>query len=119
MDRNIKIRLIKLKKVSDFIHLNDIKSIENWCKSNELDIHIQRKRKYVYEHELNEALEKIYINDTRKNHPEDFLDRCGNFVSTYSLAKFSGFTSYNSISSVSRNPYSSFPLEVQELLKAI
>ncbi len=96
-----------------------MKSIENWCKSNGLDIHIQRKRKYVYEHELNEVLEKTFINDTRKKHPEDFLERCLNNVSYYSLTKYSGFTASNSTLTVTTDPYCSLPIEVQELLKTI
>jgi hypothetical protein len=99
--------------------MKDMKSIENWCKTNGLDVHIQRKRKYVYEHELKEILEKNYINDTKKNHPTDFLERCINYVSYYSLTKYSGFTASNSTSSVPKNPYSFFPSEVQELLKTI
>jgi len=119
LEKNIKIKLIKLKEVSSYIHLNNMKSIENWCTSNGLDIHIQRKRKYVYEHELNEVLERTYINDTRKKHPDDFLERCSDYVSYYSLTKYSGFTASNSIITVTVNPYSFFPSEVQDILKTI
>ena len=119
LESNIKIRLIKLNKVSLLIDMKNMKSIEYWCKMNGLDVHIQRKRKYVYEHELKETLEKSYINDTKKNHPADFLERCTNYVSYYSLTKYSGLTASISTPSVPKNPYCSFPREVQELLKTI
>ena len=117
MERNIKIRLIKLKEVSTYIHLNNIKSIENWCKSNRLDIHIQRKRKYVYEHELIDVLEYNYVNDKMKIHPDDFIDRCSNHVSYTTLIKFSGCTATNEV--VVTNLYGFLPIEIQDLLKTI
>jgi hypothetical protein len=117
LERNIKIRLIKLKDVSSYIHLSDIKSIENWCQFNCLDIHIQNRRKYVYEHELLEALERRYVDDTMKNHPEDFIERCTGYVSHSTLMKFSGYTSNNI--TVTSNPYGFLPIEVQDLLKTL
>jgi hypothetical protein len=117
LEGNIKIRLIKLKEVSFFIHLNDVKSIENWCRVNGLDIHIQRKRKYVYEHELLKTLEYNYVNDTMKIHPNDFMERCSEHVSNSTLIKFSGCTAGNS--NITTNQYSFLPTEVQDILKTI
>ena len=108
---------MKLNEISSYIHLKDIKSIENWCLSNQLDIHIQRKRKYVYEHELMDILEYNYVSDTMKNHPEDFIIRCSNYVSYSTLLKFSGYTASNLI--VTTNSYSHFPQQIQDLLKTI
>jgi hypothetical protein len=108
---------MKLNEVSSYIHLNDTKSIENWCRLNRLDIHIQRKRKYVYEHELLDVLEYNYVNDKRKIHPDDFIDRCSSHVSYSTLIKFSGFTATNQV--VVTNPYGFLPIEIQDLLKTI
>ncbi len=117
LERNTKIRLMKLKDVSGYIHLKDMKSIEHWCRSNQLDIHVQNRRKYVYEHELLEVLEYNYVNDTMKVHPSDFIKRCSDKVSNKTLMKFSGYTATHL--TVTSNPYSYLPKSIQELLNSI
>ena len=117
LEINTKIRLIKLKDVSGYIHLKDMKSIEHWCRSNQLDIHVQNRRKYVYEHELLEVLEYNYVNDTMKMHPSDFIKRCSDKVSSKTLMKFSGYTPTHL--TVTSDPYSYLPKSVQKLLNTI
>lgn len=117
LERNTKIRLIKLKDVSGYIHLKDIKSIEQWCRSNQIDVHIQNRRKYVYEHELLEVLEYNYVNDTMKMHPSDFIKRCSDKVSSKTLMKFSGYSATHL--TVTSDPYSYLPKSVQKLLNTI
>lgn len=117
LERNTKIRLMKLKDVSDYIHLKDIKSIEQWCRSNQIDVHIQNRRKYVYEHELLEVLEYNYVNDTMRMHPNDFIKRCSENVSSRTLMKFSGYTATNL--TVNTDPYSYLPKGIQKLLNSI
>jgi len=117
LERNTKIRLMKLKDVSGFIHLKDMKSIENWCKSNQLDIHVQKRRKYVYEHELLQVLEYSYVNDTMKKHPYDFMKRCSDNVTSKTLMRFSGYTATNH--SITPDPYSYLPKGIRDSLNAI
>jgi hypothetical protein len=71
----------------------------------------------VYEHELLEVLEYNYVNDTLKNHPTDFKERCSNYVSHTTLLKFSGYTA--SDKSVASDPYGFLPDEIQKLLRTI
>jgi len=108
---------MKLKDVSEYIHLKDIKSIEQWCRLNRLDIHVRNRRKYVYEHELLEVLEYIYVNDNRKSHPNDFIKRCSDNVSHNTLVKFSGFTEFNL--SISAEPYDFLPKGIRNLLNSL
>ena len=117
LEINTKIRLIKLKDVSGYIHLKDIKSIEQWCRSNQIDVHIQNRRKYVYEHELLEVLEYNYVNDTMKMHPSDFIKRCSDKVSSKTLMKFSGYTATHL--TVTSDPYNYLPMSIQKLLNSI
>jgi hypothetical protein len=108
---------MKLKEVSSYIHLNDSKSIENWCRLNHLDIHVQNRRKYVYEHELMEVLEYNYVNDTMKKHPNDFMKRCSDNVSFKTLMRFSGYTATNLL--INTDPYGNLPKGIRESLNAI
>lgn len=94
-----------------------MKSIEQWCRSHHLDVHIQNRRKYVYEHELLEVLEYNYVSDTMKMHPSDFVKRCSEKVSNRTLMKFSGYTATNL--NVTSNSYSYLPKDIQKLLNAI
>lgn len=117
LERNTKIRLMKLKDVSGYIHLKDMKSIENWCRSNQLDIHVQNRRKYVYEHELVQVLEFSYVNDIMKKHPNDFIERCSDNVSYNTLVRFSGHTASNLSSTSEQHGY--LPKGIRELLNTI
>lgn len=117
LERNTKIRLMKLKDVSGYIHLKDIKSIEQWCRSNQLDVHIQNRRKYVYENELVQVLEYSYVNDTMKKHPSDFIERCSGNVSYNTLVRFSGYTASNLSLTSDQNDY--LPKGIRDLLNTI
>jgi hypothetical protein len=116
MEEKLSLKRLPIKELSDYLHVKDNRSIESWCKKNELDIHVENSRKYVYCNDLNTILENIYKSDTKTKHPEDYLDRCFPNVSFQTIIKLSGMSENNI--TITSDPYKHFPPDVAKFLKS-
>ena len=80
---------IKLKDVSRYIGLEDIKSIEKWCNSHDVIIYVIGNRRYVWEQQVIDAIEKEFVEAVRRNMPNECYIICKKYVSTRTLEDYS------------------------------
>lgn len=63
---------ISLQNAANRLGYTDPRSAESWCESQEINIYIDRRRKFVMEQDLDMALEIEYISSLKKKYPDNF-----------------------------------------------
>lgn len=63
-----------MQRVSDRIDCIDIRTAEKWCKKNNVTIHMEGRKKYVLNIDLENTLEMKYIESLKERYPSCYKD---------------------------------------------
>lgn len=66
--------MLSMQRVSDRIDCIDIRTAEKWCKKNNVTIHLERRKKFVLNIDLENTLEMKYIESLKERYPDRYKD---------------------------------------------
>lgn len=70
----MEICMLSMQRVSDRIDCIDIRTAEKWCKKNNVTIHLERRKKFVLNIDLENTLEMKYIESLKERYPDRYKD---------------------------------------------
>jgi hypothetical protein len=62
------------KEFSDRIDCIDIRTAEKWCKKNNITVHLDGRKKYVLNIDIERTLEMKYIDSLKERYPSRYKD---------------------------------------------
>ena len=66
--------MLSLQSVSERIDCTDVRTAEKWCKNNNVTIHLDGRKKYVLDIDLDQVFELKYIKSLQERYPSDYED---------------------------------------------
>jgi hypothetical protein len=70
----MEIRMLSMQKVSDRIDCIDIRTAEKWCMKNNVTVHLDGRKKFVLNIDLENTLEMKYIESLEERFPINYKD---------------------------------------------
>jgi hypothetical protein len=70
----MEICMLSLQRVSERIDCRDVRTAEKWCRKNNVTVHLEGRKKYVLNIDLERVLEMKYIGSLQKLYPSDYED---------------------------------------------
>ncbi len=66
--------MLSMQRVSDRIDCIDIRTAEKWCKKNNVTVHLDGRKKFVLNIDLEGTLEMKYIKSLKERYPSCYKD---------------------------------------------
>lgn len=64
--------MLSMQKVCERIDCTDARTAEKWCRNNDVTIHIEERKKYVLNVDLDRVMGMKYIESLKKLYPSDY-----------------------------------------------
>lgn len=66
--------LIPISQIKERIGVADVRTAQKWCEENDIKIHRMHKKKFIYNIDLDYALEMTYIKSLQEKYPDNFKE---------------------------------------------
>jgi hypothetical protein len=70
----MEICMLSLQRVSERIDCRDVRTAEKWCRKNNVTVHLEGRKKYVLNIDLERVLEMKYIESLKERYPSCYKD---------------------------------------------